>query len=323
MLRSPRRVRNAGSFRFPLAGALALLWVCRLPALAQKDSPLTPAPPRQVHRISSEGVADAPPLPPDQIVQAFVAREAECLRAHQNYSFRRTARLDELLPGGEGGGGVFQESLIYLAEDGKRFEKITSTSKKNFVVADAAAEDLKSASQIPLFPLVPDQMQYYNLTYKGSQPLDELHTYIFEVKPKRLLANYRLFQGLVYVDDRDLAIVQMYGRWDALPDDEGANSDARRVPFTMYEIYYENVTGKLWFPTYIRADAYLHSKTGDDQLRLIVKMTEFKAVPTGGKPPIPSDSAKPAGSSSPPQKPETDVPSGLPRDRAEMQFLNR
>jgi hypothetical protein len=304
--------RSALNCRTRVAGVALIvsgLWLACLPASGQNDSPLTPAPPRQVHRITTENRVEPAPLPPEQIIQAFVAREAECLRAHQNYGFKRSVRLEEFLPGGDTGGEILQTSVVYLAENGRRYEMPGETSKKNFVAANVAPEDLKSVSQVPLFPLVPEQMQYYNIAYKGSQPLDELHAYIFEVKPKRLLAGYRLFQGLVYVDDRDLAIVQLYGRWDALPDDEGANSDARRIPFTMYEIYYENVEGKLWFPTYIRADAYLHTKSGEDQLRLIVKMTDFKETAPAPAPaetsPKPADSVKP--SSQPPAAPRPDL----------------
>lgn len=289
---------------------LALAGFCLAPssARAQADSPLTPAPPRQVHHISTENRVEPAPLPPEQIVQAFLASEAECLRAHQSYSFKRSVRLQEYLPGGDPGGEILQESAIYLADNGRRYEKTGETSKKSFVAANVAAEDLKSISQIPLFPLVPEQLQYYTITYKGSQPLDELHTYIFEVKPKRLLAGYRLFQGLAYVDDRDLAIVQLYGRWDELPDEEGNNQDARRIPFTMYEIYYENVAGKLWFPTYIRSDAYLHTKATDCQLRLIVKMTDFKLAPPASAPA--SSGAPSPGSSKPPARPPADPEPG-------------
>jgi len=264
---------------------VAALLAAWLPARAQSESPLTPPPPREVRRIPADSTAEPPPLPPDQIVQTVLAREAECLHAHERYGFKRSVRLQEILPGGDSGGELLQNSVIYLAEDGRRYEKITDTNQKNFVAASVAAEDLKTLTQIPLFPLVPDQAQYYNFIYKGSQPLDELRTYIFEVKPKRSLPNFRLFQGLIYVDDHDLAIVQMYGRWDALPGEEGPDLDVRRIPFTMYEIYFENVEGKLWFPSYIRSDAYLHSKTGDDQLRLVLRMTEFKAAP---RPPAPA-----------------------------------
>jgi hypothetical protein len=296
------------SFAARAALTLAGLLLSRLPAPAQTDSPLTPAPPRQVHRISTENRVEPPPMPPEQIVQAFLAREAECLHAHQGYGFKRSIRLQEILPGGDAGGEILQESSVYLAENGKQYEKKEGTVKKSFVVANVATEDLKSVSQFSLFPLVPEQMQYYNFTYKGAQPLDELHTYIFEVKPKRLLAGYRLFQGLAYVDDRDLAIVQLYGHWDALPDEDGNDSESRRIPFTMYEVYYENVEGKLWFPTYIRSDAYVHTKTEEYQLRLIVKMTDFKAAP---HPAVPASStAAPANPPKPSSQPPGPPPSG-------------
>jgi len=297
--------------------ALAVLCLACLPVSAQNDNSLTPAPPREVRRITSENRVEPAPMPPEQIVQAFLARAAECLRAHERYGFKRSMRLQEFLPGGDAGGEIIQESVVYLADNGRRYEKMGETSRKSFVAAHVAAEELKTATQIPLFPLLPDQAQYYNFTYKGSQPLDELHTYIFEVKPKRLLAGYRLFQGLVYVDDHDLAIVQMYGRWAALPENEDAGPDARRTPFTMYEIYFENVEGNLWFPTYIRSDAWLQTKGGEDQLRLIVKMTDFKVGPPAASPPsgsAPPDPGRPAAPGNQPGVPAPPKPgSGQPQ----------
>jgi hypothetical protein len=255
--------------------ATTLLSGC-LPLAAQNDNPLTPVPPRAVHRIPTESHADPTPIPPEQIIQSFLAHEDEYVRAHQMYGFRRSLRVQEFLASGEPGGEVQEESEVYLADNGRRYERSKHQSAHPFAGVKPEAVDAHAAAQVPLFPLVSNQVKHYDLVYKGTQPLDELRTYIFEVKPKRLLPNYRLFSGLIYVDDRDLAIVKIYGKWSSQEDE---NDPAARSPFTLYEMYYENVDGKYWFPTYFRSDAYVRTKTGEDQLRLVVKMTDFKVVP--------------------------------------------
>jgi hypothetical protein len=287
-----------------------------MPAAAQNDDPLTPAPPRAVRKISREGRVETAPIPAEKIIQSLVAREDEYLRAHTMYGFKRSVRVQEITPSGEKGGEVHQESEVYLADNGRRYEKTTQKNEQRFLDLKAGTVDVQAAAQVAMFPLASNQIKYYDLIYKGSQPLDELTTYIFEVKPKRLLPNYRLFSGLIYVDDQDLAIVKVYGKWSALEDEDEGNSSARLSPFSMYEIYYENVDGKYWFPTYFRSDAYVHTKAGDDQLRLIVKMTGFKVAAPAGAPaggaPVPGPASPSPAPPVDPSKPAADRPTKPP-----------
>jgi hypothetical protein len=269
---------------------LAALAVGRVPATAQTDNPLTPAPPHQVHVIPREGRVETAPVPPEKIIASFSARSDEYLRAHTMYGFKRSVRVQEFSPEGEKGREVNQESEVYLADNGRRYERSTEPGSQRFLDIKSASVDIQQSAQVPLFPLTSNQLQYYDLTYKGSQPLDELNTYIFEVKPKKLLPKYRLFAGIIYVDDQDLAIVKLYGSWKSLADDDSDGSSGRQVPFSLYEMYYENVGGKYWFPTFIRSDAYVHTKNGDEQLRLTVKMTDFKVTK-----PVPAPAGAPAG----------------------------
>lgn len=257
-------------------GVAAAVLACAPPVAAQSEDPLTPLPPRAVHRIPTEAHADPAPIPPEKIIEMSAVHEDEYVRAHQMYGFKRSVRVQEFPASGEKGGEIREESEVYLADNGRRYERTTKQGSQRFLDLKSEAVDARIAAQVPLFPLTSNQVKFYDFVYKGTQPLDELRTYIFQVRPKRLLPHDRLFAGLVYVDDRDLAVVKIYGRWVSQEDEEDAA--AKASPFSMYEIYYENVDGKYWFPTYFRSDAYLKTKAGEDQLRLIVKMTEFKVV---------------------------------------------
>jgi len=294
---------------------LAALAAWLAPAWAQQDSPLTPAPPHQVHVIPREAPAAVAPMPEEKIIAGFMTHSDEYLRAHTLYGFKRSVRVQMFTPDGEKGGEVNQNSEVFLAENGKRYERSAQQDTQRFLDTKSGSVDVQKSAQVPLFPLASNQLPYYDLIYKGSQPLDELTTYIFQVTPKKLLPSYRLFSGIVYVDDRDLAIVKVYGAWKSLAD-EADDSESRRVPFTLYEMYYENIGGKYWFPTYIRSDAYVHTKEGETQYRLTVRMTDFKvaapvAVPAGAS--AASGPASPSAPPANPQKPEANGPT-KPRD---------
>ncbi len=289
--------------------ALAVLLASSLPAAAQNDTPLTPSPPRAVRRITRENQPEPPPLPPEKIIASFAAREDEYVRAHTMYGFKRLVRLQAFDPSGEKGGEVNQESEVYLADNGKRYERPMQENGQRFLDVQTNSIDAQKAAQVPLFPLLSSQLKYYDLTYQGWQPLDELHTYIFQVKPKRLVPQLRLFSGLIYVDDQDLAIVKVYGKWVALGEDDD-DSAPRDSPFSLYEMYYENVDGRYWFPTYIRSEAYVHTKNGDERLRLTVRMVDFKVAKPVGAPGGAASGAGPGSSSPPPPNPSKPDASG-------------
>lgn len=315
------RTRLAGKVRKRAFGQCGLfvmtaLAVVRLPAAAQGSDPLTPIPPRAVHTIPREGRPEPAPVPPEKIIESFAARADEYLRAHTMYGFKRAVRVQEFTPEGEKGGEVNQASEVFLADNGRRYERSTQEGGQRFLDTKAGSVDVQKSAQLPLFPLTSNQLQYYDLTYKGSQPLDELHTYIFQVKPKKLLPTYRLFSGLLYVDDQDLAIVKVYGTWKSIEDENAEDSPGREVPFSLYEMYYENVSGKYWFPTFIRSDVYVRTKNGDEQLRLTVRMTDFKvakpvAAP-GEKPGAPPQGSPVAPPTSKPEKPDGTGPTKPP-----------
>jgi len=298
-----------------LALVAALAAAC-LPAAAQNDNPLTPVPPRVVRKIPRESTPEAAPIPPEKIIESFAAREDEYARAHALYSFKRSIRLLEIDPGGEKVGEVLQESEIYLADDGRRYERTTKENTQRFLDIRSGSVDAQKAAQVPLFPLVSNQLKYYDLVYKGTQPLDELNTYIFQVKPKRLLPQYRLFSGIIYVDDQDFAIVKLYGNWSALNDEDVEGIPTRGVPFSLYEMYYENVDGKYWFPTYIHSEAYVKTKGGEEQLRITVRMTDFKVVKAVPAPGGAASAPKPENPAAPPaanpSKPDANGPGKPP-----------
>ncbi|HVN07704.1 MAG TPA: hypothetical protein VMV61_01945 [Patescibacteria group bacterium] len=282
-------------------GALTLACLC---ATAQNDNPLTPSPPRAVRNISREAPpAPPPPLPPEKIIETFATHEDDYLRANTMYGFKRSIRIQEFDPNGQQSAETSLASQVYLADNGKRYERATQPNSQRMLDTKSGSIDAEKAAAVPLFPFISGQMKYYDLVYKGSQPLDELHTYIFQVKPKRLLSNYRLFSGLIYVDDQDLAIVKLYGKWVSLNEGD-EDSSVRDSPFTLYEMYYENVDGRYWFPTYIRSEAYVHTKDGDYHLRLTVRMTDFKVSKPVAAPGETGNGPGPGGPPAPPANPQ-------------------
>jgi hypothetical protein len=206
----------------------------------------------------------------DDIIQKFAAKEAEFAKARDNYTYRQTARIQELDEGGNTTGKWEIVSDIIFNSDGKRTEHVVRSpvpSLHNILLTPEDLEDLKSVQP---FVLTTNELPNYWIRYLGKQQVDEIGTYVFAVKPKKLETGKRYFTGEVWVDDRDLQIVKSYGRGVGVIKKSSDNQ------FPKFETYREQIDGKYWFPTYTIANDTLHFKDNDQRIKQTVKYEDYK-----------------------------------------------
>jgi len=265
---TPTKIRGAVT-----AAALAALFsmtvgLARAQDRDNQQGPMAPPPKFEVHRMPSVPHPGPPPIPEQQIIQRFAANEDAAKEAYDDYSFTETIRIEELM---DPGGKFTAVGESYIKPDGIRYWRVTNPPQSTLKLTTYTLEDVRTMISVPLFFLTSDQIANYNLVYVGQQKLDELNTYIFQVKPKQLSRTQKLFDGIVYVDDHDLAIVESYGKFVSELTGSGA-----QLPFSMFEMYRENFQQKYWLPTYISSDDYSGSGDAELHLRLVMRSTDFK-----------------------------------------------
>ncbi len=210
---------------------------------------------------------------PGEIIQKFAAREAEFKEARNNYTYRQTVKLELLDPSGNPIGQKWEEiDDIYFSADGKRAEKVVYAPVSTLQNIMLMPEDLQDLRNVQPFVLTSADIDAYNITYVGRKKLDEIGTYEFSVKPKKLVVGHRYFEGSVWVDDRDLQIVKSDGKGVG----EMKSGQSKGQAFPRFETYREQIDGKYWFPTYTHADDTLHFKDSAQRLRMTVKYQDYK-----------------------------------------------
>lgn len=240
-----------------------------MPTRAQDVGPQTAPPKFEVKRIPAEPHPGPPPIPEQEIINRFVANEAVMKKAYETYDFTQSIRLDELT---DPGGRFSVTGEVLVRSDGQRYMRVTTPPVSTLKLMHFSLEDVRVIASMPDFPLTPDKVANYDFKYAGQEKLDQLNTYIFQVKPKLLSRKERYFQGVVWIDDHDFAIVKSYGKF--VSEIEGNGTE---LPFTMFETYRENFQGKYWLPTYTRSDDYFKDGQNDDlPLRLVIHSTDFK-----------------------------------------------
>lgn len=228
--------------------------------------------------VAAWGLLAAAPPPGDDlsesdiaaIIEKFAAKEAEFARARENYTYRQTVRIQEMDETGRPGGRMEIVSDIIFSPEGKRMERVVRAPVSTLRRLLLTPEDEQDLRNVQPFVLTTSEIPKYYIRYLGKETLDEISCYVFAVKPKKLEPGQRYFQGIIWVDDRDLQIVKTYGRGVGLIKKGSDNQ------FPKFETYREQIDGKYWFPTYTTANDVLHFQTGPVPIKMTVKYEDYK-----------------------------------------------
>jgi hypothetical protein len=236
----------------------------------QTVSPAPSSSPAQTNGTSNV-TKQAPDIPVEQIIKKFGDRELEFKKERDNYTYTQTFVVQTIDFDGRPDGEYRMTSDILFTPEGKRYEKVISAPPPTLQRISLSQQDLDDLEHVQPFVLTSDELPKYDVNYAGREPLDELNTYVFDVKPKKIEKNQRYFQGRIWVDDKDLNIVKSDGK--AVPD---IIKKGQENIFPRFETFRENIEGHYWFPTYTRSDDELHFSTGAIHMRMTVRYANYK-----------------------------------------------
>jgi hypothetical protein len=210
-----------------------------------------------------------PTLPVAQIIQEFTAKEALFAEALNNYTWTRSVRVQTLDDDGHPNGEYYQVVDIYYNPQGERKERVTDAPASNLKDIMMTERDFSDIEERLPFVLTTQDASQYNITYLGAQTVDQIDTWVFDVKPKALEKNKRYFQGRIWVDQKEHQIVVTNGK--SVPDDLRPGHEDLTLPFITYR---QMVDGKYWFPVYTVGEATLHFAGGHGYLSQNARMRE-------------------------------------------------
>jgi hypothetical protein len=220
---------------------------------------------------SQDKIRNTGPVNVDKIVRAFTTKETEFRQALNDYAFKRNAVVQTIGMGGQVTGEYHRVSQFVFDDQGNRFEKINFFPQPTLTDLTVTQEDLEDLGGIQPFALEASKINEYNYTYLGTERIDDLDLYVFDVGPKVMpnpkKSKDRYFQGRIWVDTRDLQIVKVRGK--------GVPEGDQRFP--LFETYREQIDGRYWFPTYTSADDNLIFPKGDAvHVRMLVRYTDYQ-----------------------------------------------
>lgn len=209
-------------------------------------------------------------ITPQDIIQKFAAKEAIFKEARNHYTYSQEI-IVQTLDGNTVDGEFRQKQDILYDDRGNRIEEVTYAPPPTLQRILMTKEDFDDFRNRLPFVLTTEDLPQYDILYAGQQRVDELDTYVFDIAPKHIEKDKRYFQGRIWVDNRDFQIVKTCGK--NVPDIRKKGSENLTPKFVTYR---EQIDGQYWFPTYTKADDYLHFSNGDVHVREILKYTNYK-----------------------------------------------
>jgi len=217
-------------------------------------------------------LSDPAPDQVQKIIQAFAAKETMFKQARDNYTYHQINKVQELGPDSEVRGQFQQDWDILYDDNGTRIERVTYAPLDTLKSLILTEQDYDAFRSIQPFVLTTAEMPEYDIQYKGHLQVDEVTAYVFSIRPKEIQKGRQYFQGMVWVDDRDLQIVKSEGK--QVPEIRTKHGEENLFPrFTTWR---EQIDGKFWFPTFTLADDTLYFSGGPVHIKEIIRYTDYK-----------------------------------------------
>lgn len=278
---------------------------------AQSGQSETPPPlasgSKQAAKPAAPNLSDPGPAEIQNIIHAFAAKELTFKEARDNYTYRQINKVETLDADGAVNGFWQQNWDILFDNNGNRIEKVTYAPPGTLKGVLMTEQDLDAMRSIQPFVLTSNDLDEYDIKYLGHVKVDYITAYVFSIRPRELKKHQQYFQGVIWVDDRDLQIVKTEGR--QVPEIRNKNGENLFPRFTTWR---QQIDGKFWFPTFTLADDTLYFPTGPVHIKEVIRYTDYKqfksssvikavqSIDTGK--PIPLQNGSTPSSNSPPKK---------------------
>jgi hypothetical protein len=247
---------------FLLIGSLLIL--SGAAAKPRQSSSPAPAPASSNNATDAQASTAPLPVPVDEIIRRFAQHESDFKTARDNYTYTQEVLVEDVAPNH----GEYRITTdVVFTPEGHRYEHDTYAPAPSLVDFDLSPEDKNDLENVQPFVLTTEDMPKYDVQYVGREKVDDLGTYVFRVAPKKMEKGQRYFQGTIWVDDQDFAVVKTDGK--AVP-------DLKNNLFPRFVTYRENIESTFWFPTYTHADDILHFSQGDVHIRMTVRYKNYK-----------------------------------------------
>lgn len=216
-------------------------------------------------------LAPAASAQPSDLIRRVAARETENEAERNNYTYRQTVTVEDLDDHGARLGEYREVRDIVFSPTMERSEQVIEKPRNTLKRLKMTDEDFRDIREIQPILITKDSLFLYETKFKGEELIDGLDSWVIQVKPRQLLHGQRLFDGIIWVDKSDFAIVRLEGQ--AVPQIRTTKEGNLFPHFTTIR---EKLDGKFWFAVKTYGDDTLYFRSGPQRIRMIIRYANYK-----------------------------------------------
>lgn len=205
--------------------------------------------------------------PPPDLARRVAEREAETEAERLRYLYRQRVRVSEAA-----NLGLYEEwrEVIFLPS-GQREERLLGPPVNRLKRLIMTPEDFEDIRQIQPMLLTPETLNLYQVRFRGEEQVDGVDCWVLEVQPRQIFAGQRYFEGLLFVEQDQLAVIRIDGK--AVPP---IYKGGKENLFPRFVTMRKKVDGRHWFPDLTWADDTLPFKSGPLRMRLEIRYEDYR-----------------------------------------------
>ncbi len=226
--------------------------------------------------------------PPTGLLRKIAERETANAQAMSNYTYRQAVTIQEFNDHGAVTGQYREVRDITFSPSHVRYEQVTEQPRNTLTRIRLTPVDFADIRDIEPFLLTSDKVALYEGQYKGEETLKGTLCFVEYVRPRQILSGQRFFEGLLWVRQSDLSVIQSEGQ--AVPQIETLREQNLTPHFTTLR---KLVDGKWFFPIQTYADDTLYFRDWPQRIRIEIRYMNYKrfgaesTITFGGEQPPP------------------------------------
>lgn len=208
--------------------------------------------------------------PPPDLARRVAARESEQEAARSQYLYEQAVIVEEMSERNATTGRYEERREVIFSPAGERTEKLVGKPQSRLVRLILTEEDFRDIREVQPLLLTKDRLFLYETRYRGEETVDGHDCWLLQVRPRQILDGQRLFDGLLWISQKDYAIVRTEGR--AVPEIRTTRHENLFPRFVTLRAPVDN----WWFPVETIADDTLDFRTGPLRVRMSIRYRNYR-----------------------------------------------
>jgi hypothetical protein len=208
--------------------------------------------------------------PPAGLARLVAHRESETEAERNQYAYKQTVKVTELNDHGAQTGEYREVRDIIFSPTKERSEVMVGAPFKNLKNLILTDEDFRDIRDIQPFVLVEDFLPIYETKFRGDEKIDGIDCWVLQVRPKQILSQQRLFDGMIWASKQDFSVIRSEGQ--AVPQIRTTKSENLFPKF----ITVRKLVNGFWFPSATTADDTLYFRTGAQRIRMSIRFENYQ-----------------------------------------------